>query len=286
MIPNMPYKILEKARLNSITWKMKLDAPVIAKSAKAGQFVVVMIDEKGERVPLTISDLNIKSGTITIIFQEVGKTTKKLGCLKVNDHISNLLGPLGKPADFGRAGKVILVGGGVGIAEILPIARYAKDNKNYVLTIIGSRAKEFLILEDELKKYSDELVVTTDDGSYGTKSLVIRPLEEAIAKERFDLCYVVGPDIMMKAASDVTRPCGLKTLVSLDANMVDATGMCATCRVSVGGVTKFACVDGPEFDGHLVDWDGFMKRQKRFKDEEKVSVELFQSQHKECMYRG
>jgi len=279
-------KILEKARLNSVTWKMKLDAPIIAKSAQAGQFVVIRIDDKGERMPLTISDRDTDNGTITIIFQEVGKTTKKLGCLKTNDHISDLLGPLGKPADFGHAGKVILVGGGVGIAEILPIVRYAKDNKNYVLTIIGSRTKEYLILEDELKKYSDELVVTTDDGSYGRKALVIKPLEEALARERFDLCYAVGPDIMMKASCEVTRICSLKTLVSLDANMVDATGMCATCRVNVGGVTKFACVDGPEFDGHLVDWDGFMKRQKRFKDEEKVSLELFQSRHKECMYRG
>ncbi|MDP3804567.1 MAG: sulfide/dihydroorotate dehydrogenase-like FAD/NAD-binding protein [Candidatus Omnitrophota bacterium] len=282
----MPYKILEKDRLNSIIWKIKLEAPVIAKSAQAGQFVVIKIDEKGERVPLTISGRDAENGTITIIFQEVGKTTKKLGCMKANDRISDLLGPLGKPADFGYAGKVILVGGGVGIAEILPIAKYAKDNKNKVLTIIGSRTKEFLILEDELKKYSDELIATTDDGSYGRKALVIKPLEEALARERFDLCYVVGPDIMMKASCEVTRICGLKTLVSLDANMVDATGMCATCRVSVGGVTKFACVDGPEFDGHLIDWDGFMKRQKRFKAEEKVSSELFQSQHKECMYKG
>lgn len=282
----MPHKILEKARLNSIMWKTILEAPAVARSAKAGQFVVIRIDEKGERIPLTISDHDAVAGTITIVFQAIGKTTKKLGCLKAGDHISDLLGPLGKPADFGRVGKVILVGGGVGIAEILPIAKYANDNGNNVLTIIGSRTKEFLILKDEIKKYSDELIATTDDGSYGRKALVIRPLEEALAKGRFDLCYVVGPDIMMKAACEVTRICALKTLVSLDANMVDATGMCATCRVSVGGVTKFACVDGPEFDGHLIDWGGFMKRQKRFRAEENASLELFQSQHKECMYRG
>lgn len=266
--------------------KLVVEAPVVAPAAKAGQFVVVKIDEKGERIPLTINDSDPEKGTITIILQAVGKTTKQLCAVEKGEAIMDLLGPLGKPTDFGKAGKVILVGGGVGIAEILPIAKYAKANGNFVLTIIGTRTKEFIILEDELIEHSDKLIITTDDGSYGERSLVTGPLREELEKDRFDLCYAVGPDIMMKAVSEVTRICNLKTIVSLDANMVDATGMCATCRVTVGGATKFACVDGPEFDGHLVDWDNFMKRQKRFAGEEKRALELFESRHKNCMYKG
>lgn len=281
----MSYKILEKAKLNSAMWKVVVEAPLVAKAARAGQFVVLRLDEKGERIPLTINDFDPKRGAITIIFQEVGTTTKRLGCLKKGDSISDVLGPLGRPTDFGKVGKVVLVAGGVGIAEILPIAKYAKDNGNYVLTIIGSRTKELLILEEELKRYSDELIITTNDGSYGRKAFVIEPLKSTLVKDRFGLCYSVGPDIMMKAVCEVTKACQLKTFVSLDANMLDATGMCATCRVTVGGKTRFTCVDGPEFDGHLVDWDGFIKRQNRFKPEEKRSLELFESEHKDCMYK-
>ena len=278
-------KILEKVRLNSVTWKMVLEAPLIARRAKAGQFVIVKIDEKGERIPLTINDNDAAKGTITIIFQEAGATTKRLGCMKAGEAISDLLGPLGKATDFGKAGNVVLVAGGVGIAEILPIAKYAKAKGNYLLTIIGSRTKELLILENELKNYSDKLIVATDDGSYGVKGLVLHPLREAMAAQKFDLCYCVGPDIMMKAVSETTKPYGLKILVSLDANMVDATGMCGTCRVTVGGRTQFVCVDGPEFDGHLVDWDGFLKRQKRFMEEEEKAIEHFNLHHKNCIYR-
>ena len=281
----MSYRIIEKVRLNPVMWKAVFEAPLVARRAKAGQFVIVKIDERGERIPLTINDIDTAKGTITIIFQEAGATTKRLGCLKEGDSISDLLGPLGKETHFGKVGEVVLVAGGVGIAEILPIAKYARAQDNYVLTIIGSRTKELLILEKELKNYSDKLIVTTDDGSYGTKGLVLHPLREAMAAEKLDLCYSVGPDIMMKAVSETTRPCGLKTLVSLDANMVDATGMCGTCRVIVGGKTRFVCVDGPEFDGHLVDWDGFLKRQKRFVEEEKMGVEYFQAHHKDCIYR-
>lgn len=279
------YKIIEKIRLNSVIWKMVVEAPTVAQTAKAGQFVVLKIDDKGERIPLTINECDPKKGTLTIIFQEVGKTTKKLGLLKSGYFLSDLIGPLGRPTHFGGVGKVILVAGGVGIAEILPIARYAKANGNYVLTIIGARTKELLILEDEVKRSSDKFIVTTDDGSYGLKSLVIGPLKEELEKGKFDFCYSVGPDIMMKAVCAVTKEFDLKTIISLDSNMVDATGMCGTCRVTVGGETKFACVDGPEFDGHLVDWDEFLKRQKRFVPEEKRSLELFQSQHKNCIYK-
>lgn len=279
------YKIIEKVRLNSVVWKMVVEASTVARTAKAGQFVVLKIDDKGERIPLTINECDPKDGTLTIIFQEVGKTTKKLGLLKSGDSISDLIGPLGRPTHFGKIGKVALVAGGVGIAEIVPIAKYAKANGNYVLTIIGARTKELLILENEVKKYSDKLIVTTDDGSYGIRSLVTGPLREELEKGKFDFCYSVGPDIMMKAVCGVTREFNLKTVVSLDANMVDATGMCGTCRVTVGGETKFTCVDGPEFDGHLINWDEFLKRQKRFIPEEKRSLELFQSQHKNCIYK-
>ena len=281
----MSYKILDKVRLNPVTWKVALEAPLIARRAKAGQFVIAKIDEKGERIPLTINDSDPAKGTITIIFQEAGATTKRLGCLKAGDALTDLLGPLGKETGFGKVGRVVLVAGGVGIAEILPIAKYAKIEGNYVLTIIGSRTKKLLILEEELKIYSDKLIVTTDDGSYGIKGLVLNPLREETSSGTFNLCYCVGPDIMMKAVSEATKPCGLKTLVSLDANMVDATGMCGTCRVTVGGKTQFVCVDGPEFDGHLVDWDGFLKRQKRFIEEEKKAIEYFESHHKNCVYK-
>ena len=281
----MPYKILEKMRLNSVTWKIILEALAIAKNARCGQFVIVKIDERGERIPLTINDSDPEKGTITVIFQEAGTTTKRLGCLKAGDVLSDLLGPLGKATDFGKVGKVVLAAGGVGIAEILPVAKYAKESGNKVITIIGGRTKELVILEKELKKYSDELIVATDDGSYGVKGLVTDPLRGLILKDRQDLCYCVGPDVMMKAVSEATRASGLKTFVSLDANMVDATGMCGTCRVIVGGETRFVCVDGPEFDGHLVDWDLFLKRQKRFAAEEKRSLEHFDSGHKDCIYK-
>lgn len=281
----MSYKILDKVKLNQVTWKIVLQAPHVAGNAKAGQFVIVKIDEQGERIPLTINDSDPKKGTATVIFQEAGATTKRLGCLSSGDSISDLLGPLGKAADFGKIGTVVLVAGGVGIAEILPIAKYAKSVGNNVIAIIGGRTKELVILENELKKYSDELIITTDDGSCGLKGLVIDPLRDIIAKKGINLCYCVGPDIMMKAVSQTTKPCGIKTLVSLDANMVDATGMCGTCRVIVGGETKFVCVDGPEFDGHLVEWDLFLKRQKRFAAEEKQAAEHFSSKHKNCIYR-
>lgn len=281
----MGHKILEKKRLNSVIWKMVVDAPLVARGAGPGQFVMIKIDENGERMPLTISGSDPVKGTITIIFQEAGATTKRLGLMKEGDSLSDILGPLGRATHFEKGKHLVLVAGGVGIAEILPIAKYAKANGNYILTILGSRTKELLILEEELKGLSDKLIVTTNDGSYGSKGLVIDSLREELAKEKFDLCYCVGPDIMMKAVCEATRSFGLKTLVSLDANMVDATGMCGTCRVTVGGKTKFTCVDGPEFDGHLVDWDHFLKRQKRFAEEEKRSLEFFEPRNKDCMCR-
>lgn len=281
----MPYKILKKTKLNSLMWNIVIDAPLIACNAKAGQFVIVRIDELGERIPLTINNSDNKKGTITIIFQEAGATTKRMGCLKEGAVIKDVLGPLGRATNFGKVGKIVLVAGGVGIAEILPIAKYAKASGNTIFTIIGGRTKELVILEKEIKEYSDKIFITTNDGSYGIKGLVIDPLREFMSKEALDLCYCVGPDIMMKAVCEATKTCGVKTLVSLDANMVDATGMCGTCRVMVGGEVKFVCVDGPEFDGHLVDWDLFLKRQKRFAVEENRALENFGSMHKNCMYK-
>lgn len=278
----MGYEIIRKDKINSVMTLFEIKASLIAEQAKAGQFVVLRIGEKNERIPLTIVKKNPKKGIITIIFQEAGKTTRELASLKEGDSITDLIGPLGKETDFGNAGKVIFLGGGVGVAEILPVIEYAKKEGNNVSAIIGAREKDLVILEDDIRKYVPELIVMTDDGSLGRKGLVTVPLEEMLKKESFDLAYCVGPDIMMKVVCDLTKKYNVKTLVSLDANMVDATGMCGTCRVRVGGEVKFTCVDGPEFDGHLVDWDLFLKRQKRFKENEKVSMDFHQ---KKCKCR-
>lgn len=272
----MCFRIIRTQRLNSITSLFEIEALLIAKRTKVGQFVVLRMGERSERIPLTVAKKDPNKGTITIIFQEAGKTTKELTSLKEGDVICDLIGPLGKPTDFGKAGRVIFIGGGVGVAEILPVVEYAKREGNDIMVIIGARNKELIILEDELRNLTSRLIITTDDGTYGRKGLVTLPLREVLQAETFDLAYCVGPDIMMKAVCTVTKEFNLKTLVSLDANMVDATGMCGTCRVEVAGQTRFSCVDGPEFDGHLVDWDGFMKRQKRFKDEEKASLDLYE----------
>jgi len=276
----MSFKILKTQRLNSVTNLFEIEAPLIAKRVKAGQFIVLRIGEVNERIPLTIAEKNPAKGTITIIFQETGKTTRELASLKKGDVISDLIGPLGKETDFGKVGKIVFVGGGVGVAEILPVVEYAKDEGNDVTVIIGARTKELIISEDELRKLTPKLIVTTDDGSHGRRGLVTLPLKEILEKEKPDLIYCVGPDIMMKVVCDVTKEFKIRTLVSLDANMVDATGMCGTCRVSVGGETKFTCVDGPEFNGHIVDWNEFLKRQKRFKDQEKQSLDLYNSRCK------
>ena len=269
-------RIAKKEKLNSVTTKLIIEAPRIAGKAEPGQFLVIRIDEKGERIPLTICDSDKAKGLVTIIFQEVGKTTKKLASLGEGEGLSDVLGPLGKPTTITKAGRAVLFAGGIGAAELYPVARHSKKLGNDNTVIIGSRSKDLIILEDEIRKVSDKLIVATDDGSYGTKGLVTGPLKELLEKEKFDLCYSVGPDIMMKAVCELTKKYNLKTIVSLDANMVDATGMCGTCRVSVGGRTAFSCVDGPEFDGHLVDFDEFIKRQARFKEEEAEALKLFE----------
>jgi NAD(P)H-flavin reductase len=252
----------------------------VAKKAKAGQFVVIRIDEHGERIPLTIADWDEKEGSITIVFMEVGTTTRRLAQLKASDSIANFVGPLGSPSHIDKFGTVVCVAGGVGAAPIAPIARAMKKKGNKVLSILGARGKDLLFWEERLRSFSDQLIVTTDDGSYGRKGLVTEPLKELLESgEKVDRVIAIGPSIMMKFCAKTTEPFGVKTIVSLNPIMVDGTGMCGCCRVSVGGTTKFTCVDGPEFDGHQVDWDLLLARQRIYLDEEKSSLKQWQNQH-------
>ena len=254
-------------------------APAIAKKTQAGQFVVVRIDEKGERIPLTLADWDEKEGSVTIVFMEVGTTTGKLALLKAGDSIADLVGPLGLPSHIDKFGTVVCVAGGVGVAPIVPITRAMKEAGNKIISIMGARSKNLVFWEDELRRVSDRLIVTTDDGSYGRKGLVTEPLKELLETgEKVDLVIAIGPSIMMKYCAKTTEPFGIKTIVSLNTIMVDGTGMCGCCQASVGGVTKFACVDGPDFDGHQVDWDLVFARQRIYLDEEKRSFEQWQSQ--------
>ena len=259
------YKIVEKQVLSETVKMMKIKAPLVAKKARAGQFIILRIDEPGERIPLTIADYNQKEGTVTIIFMEVGKTTRQLGKMKVGDFLLNFAGPLGNPSEIKKYGTVVMIGGGVGIAPLYPIVRDLKKTGNYVISILGARNEKLLMLEKEIEEYSDELFITTDDGSKGIKGFVSDVLKKLIDEGRkINMVMAIGPVIMMKVVTDVTRPFKIKTLVSLNPIMVDGTGMCGGCRVSVGNETKFACVDGPEFDGHLVDFDNLMLRNRRF----------------------
>jgi ferredoxin--NADP+ reductase len=272
-------KIVRKERLSADLVRMILEAREIAETRKAGQFIVLRINEEGERIPLTIADGDPKAGTITIIFQEVGKSTKLLGSMDKGDEILDLAGPLGKPTHIEKFGTAVCVGGGVGVAPMFPITEALKKAGNKVITIIGSRTKDLLILEEEMKAVSDRLVVMTDDGTYGQKGFVTQALEEIIKSgEKVDIVVAIGPVVMMRAVSEVTRPYKIPTVVSLNSIMVDATGMCGGCRVSVGGKSKFACVEGPEFDGHLVDFKELMMRQKTYMKQEHESLECFLNQ--------
>ncbi len=265
------FKIISTQTIAKDIKRIEVFAPYIARKALAGQFVMLRVDEKGERIPLTIADKSKDDGKITIIFQQVGLTTKKLARLKEGDSISDLAGPLGRPTEIKKYGTVVLVGGGVGIAEMYPVAKAFKGADNRIISILGARSKELLILEEELKTVSDEIYITTDDGSYGRKGLVTDILKEMIEKEKIDLVYAIGPVIMMKAVSELTRPYKIHTIVSLNSIMVDGTGMCGSCRVNVNEKSRFACVDGPEFNGHLVDFDELSKRLKLFVDLEKAA---------------
>ena len=269
------YEIVEKKVLSENVKLMKIKALLVAKKAKAGQFIILRIDETGERIPLTIADFDKKKGTITIIFMEVGKTTKKLGTLNVGDSIVNFAGPLGVPSEVKKYGTVVMIGGGVGIAPLYPVVKALKEEKNHVISILGARNKSLLMLEKEIDAVSDELFIATDDGSKGHKGFVSDVLQKLInEKPRIDMVMAIGPVIMMKVVADLTKKYDIKTLVSLNPIMVDGTGMCGGCRVSVGGETKFACVDGPEFDGHLVDFKNLMLRNRRFVKEEEHACKI------------
>ena len=269
------YKLLEKKVLSETVKLMKIKAPLVAKKAVAGQFIILRIDEKGERIPLTIADYDRKEGTITVIFMEVGKTTKQLGTMEVGDSLLNFAGPLGQASEIEKYGTVVCIGGGVGIAPLYPIVRELKQVGNYVISILGARNEKLLMLEKEVEEFSDELHICTDDGSKGQKGFVSDVLQKLIDDgKKIKIVWAIGPVIMMKVVANLTKKYDIKTIVSLNPIMVDGTGMCGGCRVSVGGETKFACVDGPEFDGHLVDYDNLMLRNRRFICQEEESCKL------------
>lgn len=269
------FKIIEKENLNKEIVRLKIEAPLVANMARAGQFAAVIPDEKGERVPLTLADWDKNQGTITLIFQKTGFSTHKLASLDAGDTIAHILGPLGQATEIKKLGEVYCVAGGVGVAEVYPVARAFKEAGNRVIAIIGSRNKDLLILEDELRGVSDELFITTDDGSYGQKGQVTTVLKDLFAviekstHTRYPaLVYCIGPVPMMKAVADFTRGYQVKTIASLNPIMVDATGMCGACRCRIGGKTVFGCVDGPDFDAHAIDFDDLNQRLGTFKKEE------------------
>ncbi len=269
------YKILDKVDYSDDVYMQVIEAPAVARAARAGQFVILRIHEEGERIPLTIADFDREKGTVTIVVQAVGKSTRHLQTLSGGETLANFIGPLGLPSEIENFGTVIMAGGGVGVAPIYPIARELKDAGNKVISILAARTKHLLLWEDKMRDISDEVIVTTDDGSYGRKCLVTEPLKELCEAGGVDLVYAIGPGIMMKFCCKTTEPLGVRTLVSLNSIMVDGTGMCGACRVSVGGETKFVCVEGPEFDGHQVDFDELMSRQRQYLEQEKIANDLY-----------
>ena len=265
-------KILSKAYFSEKVVKLEVEAPLIAKSRKPGNFVIVRVGEKGERMPLTIADANLERGSITLVVQVMGVSSRKLCALEVGDYITDLVGPLGKPTHIEKVGTVLACGGGVGVAPLLPIVRAFKEAGNRVVSVIAGRNKDLVILEDEIRASSDEVIIMTDDGSYGKKGLITEGMEEVIKREKVDLAVTIGPAIMMKFCEKLTRKYDIPTVASLNALMVDGTGMCGACRVTVGGKTRFTCVDGPEFDAHLIDFDEILSRLGGFKDTEAAKL--------------
>ncbi|MBN1303515.1 MAG: sulfide/dihydroorotate dehydrogenase-like FAD/NAD-binding protein [Anaerolineales bacterium] len=267
------YRIIHKEILSESVKLFIVEAPVVARKARAGQFVIVRNDEYGERIPLTIADYDSEAGTITLIFQEVGKSTMQMGTFEVGDSYENIAGPLGHATEIENYGKVVMVGGGVGIAPIFPITRALKQAGNQVISIIGARSKELLFWEGRMQEYSDELIVCTDDGSAGRKALVTEPLKEVLEANRDAAkVWAIGPAIMMKFTCLTTKPFNVPTIVSLNTVMVDGTGMCGGCRVAMEGGARFVCVDGPEFDGHIVDWDILLERMSFYRSEEQLAT--------------
>ncbi|TLX74396.1 sulfide/dihydroorotate dehydrogenase-like FAD/NAD-binding protein [Labilibacter sediminis] len=275
------YKIVGKTFFSENVVKLDIEAPRIAKARRAGHFVIVKIGEKGERFPLTIAGADREKGTITLVVQKVGVSSRKLAALEVGESITDLVGPLGKATHIENKGTILACGGGVGVAPLLPIVEAYKNAGNRVITVIAARSKDLIILEDQIRAFSDELIIMTDDGSYGKKGLITEGMEEAIAKENISEAMVIGPAVMMKFASMVTKKHNIPTLASLNTIMVDGTGMCGACRITVAGKTKFVCVDGPEFDAHQVDFDEMLLRLSGFKEIEKEADESYLKDH-EC----
>ncbi len=270
-------RILAKKKLAEKVWYYRIEAPLIAKRRKAGQFIMLRLWEGGERIPLTIADADPEEGSITLIVQEVGKTTVMMADLEVGDFILDLAGPLGKPTHVEKVGTVVMVGGGIGVAPAHPIAQAMKAAGNKVISILGARNKELIIMEEETRRASDEVLIVTDDGSYGVKGFVTTALQGLIDKgEKIDMVIAIGPPIMMKFVSELTRPYKIHTVVSLNTIMIDGTGMCGGCRVLIDGKNKFVCVDGPEFDGHKVDFDNMMARQRAYVEAESQSLQNFE----------
>ncbi len=264
------FTIRKKQLLSPGVYRYEVDAPRVAEKTQPGQFVILRTHEEGERIPLTVADFDREKGVLTLIFQVVGASTELLSQMKEGDAILDLVGPLGQKSHIALGlGTVVCIGGGIGVAPVYPITRGMKEAGNRVISIIGAKSRDILIMEKEMRAASDETLVTTDDGSYGIKGFVTTALKELLARgETIDLVYAIGPVVMMKSVADVTRPLGIKTIVSLNPVMVDGTGMCGGCRVQVGGETKFACVDGPEFDGAVVDFAGLQARQGMYREME------------------
>ena len=273
------FKIVSKQKIAPKEFDIWVEAARIAKHAKAGQFVVLRVDDLGERIPLTIADYDREKGLIRLIFQVVGKTTAAMSCLNAGDSIKDISGPLGTPSEVEKYGTVLMVGGGVGIAALYPIIKELKMAGNKVITILGGRTSELVIMKKECAEYSDELIITTDDGSEGMKGVVTEAMKMVVERgEKIDRCWCIGPSIMMKFGTKAAKELGLPITVSLNPLMVDGTGMCGCCRVTVDNKIFFACVDGPESDGHKVNWDEFMSRLRQYKDEEKISMDKFEAE--------
>lgn len=257
-------KIVGKEYFSDKVVKFEVEAPLIARSRRAGHFVIVRVGKKGERVPYTIASADPQKGTITLVIQRVGKSSEKVCQLEVGDYITDMVGPLGKATHIEKFGTVVCAGGGVGVAPMLPIIEAMKAAGNKVISVLGARSKDLIILEDQVRAHSDEVIIMTDDGSYGEKGLITQGVEKVILREKVDLCVTIGPAIMMKFVSELTKKYEVATIASLNTIMVDGTGMCGACRVTVGGKTKFVCIDGPEFDAHQVDFDEMLMRLKAY----------------------
>jgi ferredoxin--NADP+ reductase len=269
------YKIIEKEMLSENVVRLVIESKLEARTRKPGQFVIVKIGDKGERIPLTIADADPAKGTITLIVQKVGTTSHKLSLLNAGDSVTDLVGPLGKPTEIEKVGTVLAAGGGVGIAPLYPIAKALKEAGNRLVVILAARSKDLIILEQDMKAFADEVVIMTDDGSYGKKGLVTVGIEDVIKREKVDLCVGIGPAVMMKFVALLTKKYNIHTIASLNTIMVDGTGMCGACRVTVGGQTKFVCVDGPEFDAHQVDFDEMLKRLNAYRKVEELSYKRY-----------